>query len=539
MSEDLPAPAAPDAGPKSAWAPLRLPTFRMLWLVWMASNLCVWMNDVAAAWLMTSLTSSPTLIALVQTASSLPVFLLGLPSGAFADILDRRRYFMVSQFWIATTAAVLYTFALLGHLTAPTLLALVFANGVGLAMRWPVYAAILPELVPRSQLGEALALNAVAVNTSRVIGPLLAGAIIASAGTEYVFATNFAISIVAGLVLFRWKREAKPQVLPGERFIGAMRLGFQFARESRRLRDALVRTAVFFLHSTAIFALLPLVAKRFGSGGAQTYTLLLSSLGLGAIAVSTLIPRLRARWTRDQIVVGGSIINALGIAALAFAPSIWIAIPAMVAAGAAWILVANSVTIAAQLALPDWVRARGMAIYQMAIMGGAALGAVIWGRLAEYTSVPTSLALCAVSMLVTVALTRGRTLEGSEDHTPTRPWQEPVPAVPIDLAEGPVMVTVEYHIDPARRVEFEEVMAESRGSRLRAGAVSWGLFEDIEKPGRFVEYFACDTWADYLRRFDRFTAADERLQQRRHAHHIAEGPPRISRYVARHLPEPR
>lgn len=534
MSEDLPAPAAPDAGPKSAWAPLRLPTFRMLWLVWMASNLCVWMNDVAAAWLMTSLTSSPTLIALVQTASSLPVFLLGLPSGAFADILDRRRYFMVSQFWIATTAAVLYTFALLGHLTAPTLLALVFANGVGLAMRWPVYAAILPELVPRSQLGEALALNAVAVNTSRVIGPLLAGAIIASAGTEYVFATNFAISIVAGLVLFRWKREAKPSVLPGERFIGAMRLGFQFARESRRLRDALVRTAVFFLHSTAIFALLPLVAKRFGSGGAQTYTLLLSSLGLGAIAVSTLIPRLRARWTRDQIVVGGSIINALGIATLAFAPSIWIAVPAMIAAGAAWILVANSVTIAAQLALPDWVRARGMAIYQMAIMGGAALGAVIWGRLAEYTSVPTSLALCAVSMLVTVALTRGRTLEGSEDHTPTRPWQEPVPAVPIDLAEGPVMVTVEYHIDPARRAEFEEVMAESRGARLRAGAVSWGLFEDIERPERFVEYFACVTWVDYLRRFDRFTAADEALQQRRHAHHIAEDPPRISRYVARH-----
>ena len=206
MSENLPAPEEPKVERKSAWAPLRLPTFRMLWLVWMASNLCVWMNDVAAAWLMTSLTSSPTLIALVQTASSLPVFLLGLPSGAFADILDRRRYFMVSQFWIATTAAVLYGVALAGHLTAPMLLALVFANGIGLAMRWPVYSAILPEIVPRTQLGEALALNAVAVNTSRVIGPLLAGAIIASAGTEYVFAVNFVISVIAGVVLFRWKR---------------------------------------------------------------------------------------------------------------------------------------------------------------------------------------------------------------------------------------------------------------------------------------------------------------------------------------------
>ncbi len=534
MSENLPAPEVPEVERKSAWAPLRLPTFRMLWLVWMASNICVWMNDVAAAWLMTSLTTSPTLIALVQTASSLPVFLLGLPSGAFADILDRRRYFMVSQFWIATTAAVLYGFSLGGQLTAPVLLALVFANGIGLAMRWPVYAAILPEVVPRSQLGEALALNAVAVNTSRVIGPLLAGVIIGAAGTQYVFAANFVISVAAGAVLLRWKRETKPSVLPGERFIGAMRLGFQFARESRRLRDALVRTSVFFLHSTAIFALLPLVAKRMGDGGAGTYTLLLSALGFGAIAVSTQIPRLRTRWTRDEIVVGASIVNALGIAGLAFAPGVWYAVPAMIASGAAWILVANSVTIAAQLALPDWVRARGMAIYQMSIMGGAALGAVIWGQIAGHTSVPTSLAVCAVSMLLALALTRGRTLEGSEDHTPTHPWEEPVPALPLELTEGPVMVTIEYHIDPARRLEFDEVMAESRSARLRAGAVSWGLFEDIETPGRFVEYFACDTWADYLRRFDRFTAADEKLQERRHAHHIAEGRPRISRYVARH-----
>jgi MFS family permease len=271
-----------------------------------------------------------------------------------------------------------------------------------------------------------------------------------------------------------------------------------------------------------------------GSGGAETYTLLLSALGLGAIAISTQLPRFRVRWTRDELVLGGTVVNALGIAGLAFAPSVWFAVPAMVAAGAAWIMVANSVTIAAQLALPDWVRARGMSIYQMSIMGGAALGAVIWGQIAGHTSVPTSLAVCSASMLLSLAITRGRTLEGSEDHTPTHPFQEPVPALALDLSEGPVMVTVEYLIDPARRAEFNDVMAESRSARLRAGAVSWGLFEDIERPGRFVEYFACDTWADYLRRFDRFTAADEKLQERRHAHHIAEGPPRISRFIARH-----
>jgi predicted MFS family arabinose efflux permease len=399
-----------------------------------------------------------------------------------------------------------------------------------------VYAAILPEVVSRRQLGDALALNAVAVNTSRVVGPLLAGAIIASLGEQYVFAVNFVISILAAVVLYRWKRETKPSVLPGERFIGAMRLGFQFVRESRRMRDALVRTASFFMHSTAIFALLPLVAKGLEGGGAGTFTTLLASLGAGAVTAATQLPKIRTRWNRDEIVLFGSIANAFGIASLAAAPNIWVAAPAQFISGAAWILVANSVTIAAQLALPDWVRARGMAIYQMAIMGGSAAGALIWGKLAELTSIHASLGIAAASMLVALAFTRGRTLEGSEDHTPTHPFDEPVPARTVELDEGPVMVTIEYLIDPGRSAEFDAVMSETRSARLRAGAVSWGLFEDLQRPGRWVEYFACDTWADYLRRFDRFTAADEKLQQRRHALHIAEEPPRISRFVARHPP---
>ena len=534
MSENLPAPEEPRIEQPSAWAPLRIATFRSLWLVWLASNTCMWMNDVAAAWQMTTLTTSPTLIALVQTASSLPVFLLGLPSGALADIVDRRRYFMITQFWIAATAAVLFGVALSGHLNAYALLVLVFANGIGLAMRWPVYAAILPELVPRSQLGEALALNAVAVNTSRVIGPLVAGLVIAAAGTEYVFALNCTVSIVSGIVLFMWKREVKPSVLPGERFIGAMRLGFQYVRESQGMKNALVRIGSFFFHSTAVFALLPLVAKSFGSGGANNYTLLLASMGLGAVIMATQLPRLRTRFTRDEVAGTGAVVTGLAIAGVALSPSVWLAAISMFVAGAMWILVANSVTIAAQLSLPDWIRARGMAIYQMAIMGMTASGAFIWGKLASLTSVPTSMAVAGVSMVIaSLYIRRGRTLELTGDLTPTHPFDEPVPQIPIELQDGPIMVTIEYLVDPARRAEFEAIMAESRSARMRAGAVSWGLFEDVERPARYVEYFACDTWADYLRRFDRFTAADEELHQRRHAFHIAEGPPRISRFVAR------
>ncbi len=536
--EELGTPDAPAMQRPTAWTPLREPTFRMLWFVWVASNICMWMNDVAAAWLMTSLTTSPTLIALVQTASALPVFLLGLPSGALADIVDRRKYFMVTQFWVATNAAVLYLVSISGHITAPVLLMLVFSNGIGLAMRWPVYAAIVPELVPRNQLPAALALNAVAVNFSRIVGPLVAGVVIASMGSQYVFALNFIVSVGAAIALSRWKRESKPSVLPGERFLGAMRLGWQYVRESRRMKDALVRTAVFFFHAAALFALMPLVAKRYGGEGAATYTVLLACMGVGAIATATQLQKARGRWSRDQLAFIGTVAQAACIVVVAFAGHEAIAGAAMVVAGGSWIMVANSVTVSAQLALPDWVRARGMAIYQMAIMGGTAFGAVTWGKLADLTSVSESLAICGAALLVALGLTRNRILEGAqeEDHTPTHPFPEPVPVRPVALQDGPVMITLEYIIDPARGVEFESIMAESRSARLRQGAVSWGLFEDLQVPGRYVEYFACDTWVDYLRRFDRFTAQDQRMQSMRHSFHLGTEPPRISRFIAKHPP---
>jgi MFS family permease len=535
-AEDIVTTGEADWERRSAWAPLRIATFRMLWIVWLTANICMWMNDTTAAWVMTTLTPSPVLVALVQTASSLPVFLLGLPSGAFADILDRRKYFIATQFWVAGNAALLFTAAALDALTPAVLLALVFSNGIGLAMRWPVFAAIVPEISPRMLLPAALALNGVATNLSRVVGPLVAGAIIASVGSRYVFALNMALSIGAGIALFRWRRESTPSVLPGERFLGAMRLGWQYVRESKRMTDAVVRTTAFFLNSTAILALLPLVAKTLHGGGARTYTLLLGSMGFGAVLAATQLPRLRARWTSDQLIVGGSVIHAFATLAVALSPSPWLAAPAMLIGGMVWITVANSVTIAAQHALPDWVRARGMSIYQMAIMGSSAFGALVWGRIAEWTTIATSLECAAGSMLVCLVLTRGRPLHGLEqvDHTPTHPWEEPVPAHEIEPFAGPVMVTVEYLIEPGRAREFEAVMAQSRSARLRGGAVSWGLFEDVQVPGRYVEYFACDTWADYLRRFDRFTAMDVKQQEERFAFHLGEKPPRITRYVARH-----
>ena len=530
---NLPSPTD-TASDASTWAPLRQPVFRMLWGVWMTANICMWMNDVAAAWLMTSLTTSPVMVALVQSASTLPVLLLGLPSGALADILDRRRYFMATQFWVASVAVITCAVIVLGGMSAPLLLALTFANGVGLAMRWPVFAAIVPELVARPQLSAALALNGIAMNASRIAGPILAGALIASAGSAYVFVLNAVLSVLAGFAIRSWRREQKASTLPGERFWGAIRVGVQHVGQSTRMHAVLLQVALFFLQSTALLALLPLVAKGLHGGDAGTFTLLLASMGSGAITAAVFLPRLRLRITRDQLVRYGTLLHAAATVAVSLAPHIYLAAPAMFAAGMAWISVANSLTLSAQLALPNWVRARGMSIYQMALMGGSAVGAALWGQVATWTEVRTSLLCAAAAALVGLLLTRRLRFETAqeEDHTPTdaiRPLESVLSPDPLD---GPVLVTVEYRIDPKHAQQFRDVMKESRRSRLRQGVLSWGLFRDTADPGLYIEHFIDETWAEHLRRFDRMTAADLGLRERRLAFHVGDEPPVLKRRIA-------
>ena len=507
----------------------------MLWLTWLTSNVCMWMNDVAAAWLMTSLTSAPVMIALVQSAATLPVFLLGIPSGALADIIDRRRYFITTQFWVASVAIVLCLTALTGVLTAPLLLALTFANGIGLAMRLPVFAALIPGLVTRAELPNALALNGIAMNASRIIGPLVAGALISAAGSAYVFVLNAVLSIGAGIVLLRWRREEqKVSTLPAERFFGAIRTGLQYVRQSPVMHSILLRMAGFFLGSQAVMALLPLVAKGLPGGGAGTFTLLLASMGGGAIAAALFLPRLRQFMTRDELVRNGTLVHAAATLTVALAPNVYVAVPAMVAAGAAWISVANSLSVAAQMAVPDWVRARGMSAVQTAIMGGAAFGAAIWGQVATLTDVHTSLAIAAAAACAGLVAMRRFKVGGraEEDLTPINLWKEPEVAIPLEPDQGPVLITVEYRIDPARAGEFAEVMRESRRSRLRNGAIAWGLFKDTADPERYVEYFVDESWTEYLRRHERTTAGDIALRERRESFHIGNSPPVVARFIA-------
>ncbi|MGI4847137.1 MAG: MFS transporter [Janthinobacterium lividum] len=541
MAETLPTSPPIDHSPQGAtplpsagaFAPLVHPVFRMLLSMWLVANICMWMNDVAAAWLMTSLTPSSIWVALVQTAATLPVFLFGLPSGALADILDRRLYFITTQFWLAFVAVLLCAAVFAGIMSPGLLLLLTFANGIGLAMRWPVFAAIVPELVPRAHLPSALALNGVAMNGSRIIGPLVAGALIASVGTIHVFLLNAILSLASAFVLMRWQRVHVPNPLGRERLVSAMRVGLQFVAQSARLKAVFLRIFIFFFHSTALLALLPLVARQLGSagGGAAIYTLLLASMGIGAILAALFLPRMRQAMSRDARVVGGCLVNSASAAVVTLAPNSSVAAIAMLFNGAAWITVANALSVSAQMALPDWVRARGMSMYQMAIMGASATGAGIWGHVATISSVSTSLLIATATGILAILLAQllaaDRSIE--EDLTPSRDFK--VPVAPAPPPAGHIVVSIEYLIDPARSDEFRGVMRQSRRSRLRQGALSWELLQDVSTPGRFVEQIVDESWTEHLRRFDRVIAADVALRERKFAFHLGDEAPLVSRFV--------
>jgi MFS family permease len=530
LRDPAPLGSTPDAD-LSTLAPLHNPVFRMLWSTWLVANTCMWMSDVAAAWMMTSMSTTPLWVALVQTAASLPVFLLGLPSGALADIVDRKRYFLITQLWIAVVASVLGLIIYMGWLSPPVLLILVFANGIGLAMRWPVFAAIVPEIVPRTQLPAALALNGVSMNASRISGPLIAGALIASVGSEWVFVLNAVMSLGAAFVIMRWQRTHKPHPLGRERLGSAMRIGLQYVSQSAHLKGVLLRISIFFFTSTGLVALLPLVAHNLHGADAAIFTALLASMGVGAIVATVFLPRLRLRFTRDTLVLRSTVLQSVAMVVVAFSTTLWLTVPAMFLAGATWITSANTLSVSAQMGLPDWVRARGMSMFQMSITGASALGAAVWGQVATVGSVPWSLAGAAVVGTLAMALANHlRPDHGTgEDLTPSDEFK--LPHSKAQPAQGHVMVMVEYLIDPARATEFRTLMQESRRSRLSHGALSWELLHDINEPGRFVEMIEDGSWTDHLRRFDRLTTADAALRERKLAFHLGESPPRLTRCV--------
>jgi predicted MFS family arabinose efflux permease/quinol monooxygenase YgiN len=523
----------------SAWGPLRVPLFRALWIASVASYIGTWMQDVGESWLMTSLTPSPVLVALVETAGSLPVVLVALPAGALADVVDRRRLLLVMQMWMCVIAVAMGLLALMGLMTPSRLLLSTFLLGVGAAMSNPVWQAITPELVPSSDLPAAIALSSVGINIARAIGPALGGFIVAAAGPWAVFFLNAASFIAVVVVIYRWQPAPRKSLLPPEDIIGAIRAGTRYLRHSPELQTVLVRSGVFVLCASALWALLAQQARRGLGLGSFGYGLLLGCIGIGAVIGAWLLPRARERLSMNDLVAAATIVFALATISLAYVRSFGLLSIALAVGGVAWIAVLSSLNVSAQTVTPSWVRARVMAVYLLVFMGGLAAGSAVWGFVAARVGVSAALLLAAVGLLIgLVASWRYRLVaEENLSLTPSMHWPEPIVLIDPQLEEGPAVTYVEYRIDPKSADDFLEAMKEMRRIRQRDGAIRWNLLRDAADPQRYIETFVTESWGEHLRQHERVTAEDREAEQRAQAFHLGSESPRVTHLIAEQLPK--
>ncbi len=385
-----------------------------MWLAAVTSNVGTWMHGVGAGWFMTSLAPTPLMVALVQAAATLPMVFLALPAGALADILDRRKFLIVSQIWMVAVAFTLGVLTILDAVTSWRLLAFTLALGCGGAMMLPAWAAITPELVPRRELPSAVVLNSVGVNVAKAAGPAMAGVLIVAGGPATVFMLNALsfLGVVWALVL--WRRQPEFERVPGERLVPAIRAGVAYVLHAPAIKAVMIRGAAFFTFASASLALLPLVAQQQLGRGPEIYGILLACVGVGAIAGAGALPALHRKVSFDALAAGGTALYAVALIALALVHDIWVLGAAMMLSGAAWLGVFSTLQVVAQLSLPGWVRARGLSVVLMVIMGSMAAGSALWGQLAALTSIPAALITAGLGSLVAIVATRNARLSGHE-----------------------------------------------------------------------------------------------------------------------------
>ena len=516
--------------------PLASPVFRALWIATVVSNIGTWMHDVGAGWLMTSLSPDPLMVALVQAATTFPMFVLALPAGALADIADRRKLLIAAQLFGLGGAAILSGLTLAGLTDASILLAFTAAIAIGAALSAPAFQAIVPELVPGPALQQAVALNSLGVNIARAIGPALGGVIIAASGPGAVFAAN-ALSILGILaVLARWRRDAPDRHLPAEHMVGAMRAGLRYALRAPELKVVLIRSVGFFLFASGLWALLPVIARRDLELGPLGYGGLLTFMGLGAIGGAMLMPKLRGRIGANALTLAASILLAIAMAGLSQTAQFVTAAAALFVAGLAWIAMMASLNGGAQATSPGWVKARALAIYLLVFQGSMAAGSTLWGSVASRIGVPSTLLvaaglLVAASLILAWRFPLGRA--SALDLAPSSHWPAPLVDGAVEHDSGPVLVTIEYRVDPGKLRDFFSAMQEMRRIRRRDGAIHWGVYEDTAVPGLVVETFTVESWLEHLRQHDRVTNADRVQQEALAAYLTGDGPPVVRHFVTR------
>jgi MFS family permease len=507
--------------------PFRHRAFTVIWIATVVSNVGGWMYSVASGWLMTSLDSNAFIVAMVQVANSLPMFLFAIPAGALADIVNQRRFLIVGESSITLVSAAFAALVWLHLITPVSLLLFSFVVTVGSAMTAPAWQAVVAKLVPKPDLPSAVAANSVGINVSRAVGPALGGVIIGTLGIAAPFWLDAFSNVGVIAALIWWHAPSKSAAaLPPEPFGSAIRTGVRYARYNTYLRATLIRTAAFFVFGSAYWALLPLVARTQIAGGPALYGVLLGAIGAAAVGGAFLLRRLREKLGADSLVAVATLGTALATALFALARNPATAIVASFMAGASWIAAVSSLNVSAQVALPEWVRGRGLAMYVTVMFGALTVGSAIWGQLAALTSLPTALLFAAAGAAIAIPLTwRWKLQTGANvDFSPSMQWPDPVTTHAIEADRGPVLVTVEYRIDPNNRIAFLHALSQNSRERRRDGAYDWGIFEDPADDGRFIETFLTDSWLEHLRLHRRVTKADRISEQAVRRFQIGDGP---------------
>lgn len=499
------------------------------------------MHEVAAGWLMTTLTSDPVMISLVQTAMTLPMFLLALPAGAFADVVDRRIYLLFTQMWM-TLAAGLLAYCTYAKITNPALLVVMtFVLGIGTAFNSPAWHSVTPEIVARRNLPAAVSLNGMAINGAKAIGPALGGLILLHLSPWVAFSINSLSFLGTVWILLLWKRKYRPQNAPGERFLSAMRVGFQHAQHSPWLRVLIVRVVAFISLSSSLWALLPTLVKNQYQMGPSCYGCMMGLFGTGAVVGGTqVLPRLRTHLRMNSIVAAAWLLFSLGLIGVANgsrwpiylngSPLAWLAGSSMFLLGACWLCLLASFHLNVQSGAPDWARARVMSVYIWAFFGAATFGSTAWGIFARWQGTQFTLEFSAFILSISLLLTHQLRLEQRDTSklTPSGHWEDPDEAAPVPADHGPILVTVEYRINLEDAPAFRDALAKLKVFRMQNGVLRWGIFVDLGQPEIYREVYLEESWAAHLRHHERVTEQEEEVARLAYAYHRGDKPPIVT-----------
>ena len=498
----------PAAG--GAFAPLVEPTFRRIWTASVLSNFGQLILGVGAAWEMTRLSSSPGMVALVQTAMMLPLMLVALPAGALADMFDRRKIALWGLAFSIMSSTILTVLAVMGMATPWLLLGFCVLIGAGVAIYSPAWQASISEQVSEAHLPAAVALGTISYNVARSFGPALGGVIVLAFGAQAAFGVNAAACLPLWFAFLFWQRRHVPSRLPPERIDRAIISGARYVLHTPRIRSVLVRALAFGLVTATSSALAPLVARDLLRGDADTFGILLGAMGMGAVTGALMVGRLRPRFANEAIVRGCTVVSAAAALLVGLSSETWLTCLGFFLGGGANILAIAVLNVSVQMSAPRWVTARALSLFGSAITGGIAIGAWLWGLVAQASDV--SFAFCATSAAIVASLALGWFLplprSGEDDVTAVALDGAPEVGLGITMRSGPVVIEVEYRVDPERARDFYQAMIQLQKVRLRNGGFDWSIARDIADPALWTERYHCPTWGDYLRMRDHYTQGD-------------------------------